>query len=72
LNVKANTEKINQILDNSQKEIEEIEKVSFFSFRITNDNFETSYEDFKNSVLSTYPFLKSNYEEISNLNKTPV
>lgn len=67
--IKSNTEQINQILDSASKEIKEIEKASYFSYRIINDDFETGYEDFRNAVLTIFPYLKSNYEENLNLHK---
>jgi len=60
---RLNTEQINQILDNSNKEIKEIEKASYFSYRIINDDIESGYDDFRNSMIAIFPFLKKDYEE---------
>ncbi len=65
----ATTEEINNLLENSMKEIEEIKNVSFITYRIVNDEVETAFEDFKNAVISTYPYLKSEYQEVLSINK---
>jgi guanylate kinase len=61
--LRASTEQINQILDSANKEIKEIEKASYFSYRIINDDLESGYEDFRNAILAIFPFLKSGFEE---------
>ena len=61
--LRLNTEQINQILENSNKEIKEIEKASYFSYRIINDDRESGYEDFRNSLIAIFPFLKQDYDE---------
>jgi guanylate kinase len=68
-NKKLNTDSINKILEISNKEIKEIEELSFFTHRIINDELNTSYNDFENAILSMYPVLKANYEELSELLK---
>jgi len=66
--MKTNTEHINQILENANKEIKEIERASYFSYRIINDDINTGYEDLRIAILSIFPTLKSNYEKIFKLN----
>ena len=61
---KGNTATINKILEASAKEILEIETSSFFTQKIINDDFDTGFEDFKKSITSAFPFLKSEYKEI--------
>lgn len=63
-NTKENTENINSILEVCQGEMKEIENSSFFTHRIVNDDFDSSYLKFKNSVLSTYPILNENNQEL--------
>jgi guanylate kinase len=61
---KLSTDAITKLLQICKAEIEEINHSTFFSHRLINDILETSYEEFKNHVLSIYPELKSNYKEI--------
>jgi guanylate kinase len=68
---KLNTEKINAELEKASDEIKEIEKYTFFMFRIINDELETGLKDIKNAMISLYPKLKYTdemIEEIKNLN----
>ena len=68
---KLNTEKINAELEKASDEIKEIEKYTFFIFRIINDELETGLKDFKNAMISLYPKLKYTeemIEDIKNLN----
>ena len=67
---KLNTEKINQELEKASDEIKEIEKYTFFMFRIINDELETGLKDIKNAMISLYPKLKYSdelIEEIKNM-----
>ena len=59
---KLNTEKINQELEKASDEIKEIEKYTFFMFRIINDELETGLKDIKNAMISLYPKLKYSVE----------
>lgn len=68
LSGKGNTATINKILETSSKEIDEIQISSFFSHKIINDKLETGYLDFKNSIVSSFPHVKSNYEELEEMN----
>ena len=70
--MKTSTEHINQILENANKEIKEIEKASYFSYRIINDDIDSGFEELRNAVFSIYPFLNSNYDEILKHNKISV
>lgn len=63
---------VNKILFDAEEEIKEIEKCSFFSNRLINDNFEIAYEMFKNRVISIYPFIKSDFKIVENLAKEAV
>jgi guanylate kinase len=65
---KGNTATINKILETSSKEIDEIQISSFFSHKIVNDGLETGYLDFKNSIVSSFPFVRSNFEELEEMN----
>ena len=68
---KLNTEKINAELEKASDEIKEIEKYTFFIFRIMNDELETGLKDIKNAMISLYPKLKYTeemIEDIKNLN----
>ena len=68
---KLNTEKINAELEKASDEIKEIEKYTFFIFRIINDELETGLKDIKNAMISLYPKLKYTeemIEDIKNLN----
>ena len=68
---KLNTEKINAELEKASDEIKEIEKYTFFMFRIINDELEAGLKDIKNAMISLYPKLKYTdemIEEIKNLN----
>ena len=67
---KLNTENINRQLEIAQEEIKEIEKLTFFCFRITNDDLDAGIKDVKNAVISLYPKLKYSdemIEEIKNI-----
>ncbi len=63
-NMKVNTENVNKILENAAREIKEIEASTFFSHKIFNDDLETSYLNFKNSIMSIYPYFKKSFKEI--------
>ena len=70
-NTKLNTEKINAELEKASDEIKEIEKYTFFMFRIINDELEAGLKDTKNAMISLYPKLKYTdemIEDIKNLN----
>ena len=70
-NTKLNTEKINAELEKASDEIKEIEKYTFFMFRIINDELEAGLKDIKNAMISLYPKLKYTdemIEDIKNLN----
>ena len=67
---KLNTEKINAELEKASDEIKEVEKYTFFMFRIINDELETGLKDIKNAMISLYPKLKYTdeiIEEIKNM-----
>ena len=67
---KLNTEKINAELEKASDEIKEIEKYTFFMFRIINDQLETGLKDILNAMISLYPKLKYTdeiIEEIKNM-----
>jgi hypothetical protein len=69
-NTKLNTEKINAELEKASDEIKEIEKYTFFVFRIINDELEAGLKDVKNAMISLYPKLKYSdemIEEIKNM-----
>jgi guanylate kinase len=69
-NTKLNTEKINAELEKASDEIKEIEKYTFFMFRIINDELEAGLKDTKNAMISLYPKLKYSdemIEEIKNM-----
>jgi guanylate kinase len=61
---KMNIAGINAILKVCMEHVNEIEECSFISERIINDDGETAYSDFKNCILSLFPFLKENYEQV--------
>lgn len=61
---KLNTGSINKVLEKAEEEVKEIEAHSFFTFRIKNDELETGYKDFKNAIISLFPFLKYTPEDI--------
>ena len=68
---KLNTEKINMELEKASDEIKEIEKYTFFMFRIINDELDTGLKDIMNAMISLYPKLKYTdeiIEEIKNMN----
>jgi len=67
LKTKASTEAVNKVLVEAEEEIKEIENSSFFTNRLINDNFEGSYDIFKNRVISIYPFVKFEYDQIEKL-----
>lgn len=64
---KLNTEKINSELEKASDEIKEIEKYTFFMFRIINDELSAGLKDFKNAMISLYPKLKYTDEMIENI-----
>jgi guanylate kinase len=66
--MKTNTEQINQILENANKEIKEIERASYFSYRIINDDINSGYDDLRGAIFSIFPFLKPNHDELLKLN----
>jgi guanylate kinase len=62
---------INKILEIERKELLEIEKSSsIFTNKIINDVLEDSYTNFKNAVVSSFPHLNMNYNDLINLAKT--
>ncbi len=61
---KLSTVIVNNLLEVAFKEIKEMDECSFFTSRIVNDDLGTGYEDFKNVVLSSFPKLHGNYDEI--------
>jgi len=63
-NTKLNTASINNVLEFAEKEVKEIENLTFFVFRIMNDELDTGYKDMKNAIISLYPFLKYKPEDI--------
>ena len=70
---KLNTEKINAELDKANDEIKDIEKYTFFVFRIMNDEMEAGLKDIKNDMISLYPKLKYTdemIEEVKNIEFT--
>jgi guanylate kinase len=64
---KLNTEKINAELEKASDEIKEIEKYTFFMFRIINDELEAGLKDIKNAMISLYPKLKYTDEMIEEI-----
>ncbi len=60
---------INKILETERREILEIENSSIFTNKIINDVLEESYMNFKNTVVSSFPHLNMNYNELINLAK---
>ena len=69
---KLNTEKINAELEKASDEIKEIEKYTFFMFRIINDELEAGLKDIKNAMISLYPRLKYTDEMIDDIKKMNV
>jgi len=72
---KLNTEKINAELEKASDEIKEIEKYTFFVFRIINDVLETGLKDVKNAMTSLFPKLKYSdqmIEDIKNMDLNKV
>ena len=69
---KLNTEKINLELEKAADEIKEIEKYTFFMFRIINDELEAGLKDIKNAMISLYPKLKYTEEMIEDIKKMNV
>ncbi len=55
---KLSTADINKQLETAEEEIKEIEKYTFFVFRIINDDLDTGLKDIKNAMISLYPKLK--------------
>lgn len=68
---KLNTGSINKVLEKSKEEVKEIETHSFFTFRIMNDQLERGYLDFKNAIISLFPFLKYTPEDIEQVKNIP-
>jgi guanylate kinase len=64
---KLNTEKINAELEKASDEIKEIEKYTFFVFRIINDVLETGLKDVKNAMTSLFPKLKYSDQMIEDI-----
>ena len=64
---KLNTEKINAELEKASDEIKEVEKYTFFMFRIINDELEAGLKDIKNAMISLYPKLKYTDEMIEDI-----
>ena len=65
--LKLSTENQNSKLLEAEDEIKEIENSSFFTYRLINDNFKSSYEVFKNRIISIYPIIKSEFSKIEKL-----
>lgn len=63
----ASTLDVNVMLDKAVKAIEEMQNCSFFSNRITSDEFETSYKNFENAITTLYPYLKTSYDDIASM-----
>lgn len=72
LRLKASTEAVNKVLFESEEEIKEINNSSFFTNRLYNDDLDNSYEIFKNRVISIYPFVKFEYDQIEKMAKEAV
>jgi len=72
LRLKASTEAVNKVLLESEEEIKEINNSSFFTNRLYNDDLDNSYEIFKNRVISIYPFVKFEYDQIEKMAKEAV
>ena len=72
LRLKASTEAVNRILVDAEDEIKEIENSSFFTSRLINDDLNNSYDIFKNRIISIYPFVKFEYEQIERMAKDAV
>lgn len=72
LRLKASTEAVNKVLVEAEEEIKEIENSSFFTNRLINDDLSNSYEIFKNRVISIYPFVKFEFEQIEKMAKDAV
>ena len=64
---KLNTKSINEVLENAELECKEIETLTYFVFRIMNDDPETGYKDMKNAIISLYPNLKYKDEDIEKI-----
>lgn len=64
---KLNTENINKQLEKAEEEIKEIEKYTFFVFRIINDDLDTGLKDVRNAMISLYPKLKYSEELINEI-----
>jgi guanylate kinase len=65
--LKLNTENQNIKLLEAEEEIKEIENLSFFTYRLINDNFKNSFQIFKNIIISIYPIIKSEYSKIEKI-----
>ena len=65
--LKLNTENQNSKLLEAEEEIKEIENSSFFTYRLINDNFKSSYQVFKNRIISIYPIIKSDFKKIEKI-----
>lgn len=62
---KFDTQTINKKLEESEKEIKEIEdECSFFSHKILNDDLEESHLKFKSVIFSVFPFIDENISQI--------
>lgn len=72
LRLKASTEAVNKVLVEAEGEIKEIENSSFFTNRLINDDLDNSYEIFKNRVISIYPFVKFEYDQVEKMAKEAV
>ena len=64
---KLNTGSINKVLEEAENEVKEIENLTYFVFRIMNDDIDTGYKDIKNAIISLFPHLKYNDEDIENV-----
>ncbi len=67
LRLKASTEAVNKVLIEAEEEIKEIENSSFFTNRLINDDLNSSFEIFKNRIISIYPFVKFECEQIQKM-----
>ena len=72
LRLKASTEAVNKVLVDAEEEIKEIENWSFFTNRLINDELDNSYEIFKNRVISIYPFVKYEYDQVEKMAREAV
>ena len=72
LRLKASTEGVNKILVDADEEIKQIENSSFFTNRLINDHIDNSFEIFKNRVISIYPFVKFEYDQVEKMAREAV